>query len=198
MVGGTEVPNSCTPRQDEGRARRPVPARLCSPPHGSGSRSAFPTLVHRAERACGALQPCPAWKDIFDLLCIHGDGWEDAAVAGSVRDEEQEVTAGDLLGHKHPARGEKAQLSSPEQQPWHGLNHSKEMGRKQRSLGAECQGKQGEVTLASLFCLFLAQIYNSMLGTINPRTQPAKPKPSPAHHSTEQSLASPRGLSVPV
>lgn len=45
-----------------------------------------------------------AWKDIFDLLCIHWDGWEDAAVADSVRDEEQEVTADDLLCHKHPAR----------------------------------------------------------------------------------------------
>uniref|UniRef100_A0A8C3NPJ6 Uncharacterized protein n=1 Tax=Geospiza parvula TaxID=87175 RepID=A0A8C3NPJ6_GEOPR len=38
------------------------------------------------------------------------------------------------------------QLSSPEQQPWHCLNHSKETERKQRSLETGCQQKAGETS----------------------------------------------------
>lgn len=77
-------------------------------PRGDCPGSTFSTLTNMEMK--GPVELCaPAahiWKDIFDLFHIHQDGWEDAAVANSICDKEQQVTADDLLCHKHPARKE--------------------------------------------------------------------------------------------
>lgn len=112
-----------TQRGGQGKGRSPCsgwrPLRAvsqagsCSPPPWQWQQKhIFHPGKHRDDRACGAPHPCCAWKDIFDLFCIHWDGWEDTAVADSVRDEEQEVTADDLLCHKHPAREEQVRQST--------------------------------------------------------------------------------------
>lgn len=42
-------------------------------------------------------------KDIFDLLGLHGDGWElFGAVAVSLHHQHQQVAVWNLLHHKHP------------------------------------------------------------------------------------------------
>lgn len=121
----------------------------------------FHPSKHRDERACGTICPRCAWKDIFDLFHIQQDGWEDAAVAGGICDKEQEVTAGDLLCHKHPAKkkayGRKhippakhIPAAKPEQLPLHHLAHSKEIQRKQRSSEMGCEQEGGETQRAAM------------------------------------------------
>lgn len=107
---------NCPTREDEGRTGHPAragdlpkPGRALHP-HGNGSRRTFSTLANTG--MTGPVEPCWAWKDIFDFFCIHWDGWEDAAVTDGVGDEEQEVTADDLLCHKHPAREEQVTKST--------------------------------------------------------------------------------------
>lgn len=121
----------------------PPPVWQLSPEH------IFHPSKHGDERTCGATLLCCVWKDIFDLFCIQQDGWEDAAVTGSIYDEEQQVTAGDLLCHKHPERKEgvgestslplQCQSSSPGI-TWPTAKKSKE----NRSLETRCQQKVGE------------------------------------------------------
>lgn len=129
---------SCPPHLNLAHSMSPsltVPrVRPCPPPPWQLSwEKVFHPRKHGDKRACGALHPCCAWEDIFNFFHIHQDRWEDAAVAGGIHDEEQEVTAGDLLCHKHPAKkraGRRKHIppaAKPEQLPWHHLAHSKEI-----------------------------------------------------------------------
>lgn len=203
---------------------RSLQARSCSPPPWQWQQKCiFHSGEHGDDRACGALHPCCAWKDIFDLFCIHWDWWEDTAITDSVRDEEEEVTADDLLCHKHPAREEQvrksitlqpraAALALPEPQQRNGKktrDHWKQDASRKQERPVS-RGTQGEEPLALLFGLHfgsdlqLHARHKSHDQPKNPTSQPNPTQALPRWGSTteqmtpEQSLASPRGLSMPI
>lgn len=145
------------------------------------------------------MHPGCAWKDIFDLFCIQQDRWEDTAVAGSIRDEEQQVTAGNLLCHKHPARKEWAgestslllqhQGSSPGI-TWPTAKKSKENRDHWKLDVSRKWERHSKHTFLASGSSKLAEVYNSMLDTkaknqtqnTNQQTKPNTSPPQMGHH----------------
>lgn len=121
-------------------------------------------------------EPQGMQKDIFDFFRIQQHGWEDAAVAGGIRDEEQQVAAGDLLCHEHPVGKREHQRNrspgiawpcSPQQR------RPKETEKLGRGVSAEGRGGAAH-TLLSSGSTHLAQYNSTQQKSQNRNQNPTK------------------------
>lgn len=152
-------------------------------PHGNCQGSRFSTLISPEPK--GTQQ-----KDIFDFLRIQQDRWEDAAVAGGICDKKQQVAAGNLLGHKHPAKKRERCRNGSQTLDGTTTAWCKEMQRDASSSGrggSRRRGRSGEYT--SLWRSAQLHVHKSHNQKQNPTDQnPTLTRAAPQAHAGSMEL----------